>query len=66
VSFAVVRDGKKKLVAKVNVAMLPASYILDRDGKVISIQSGERTMENRPAFIKLVEDLLEKQVTRRP
>ena len=66
VSFTVVRDAKKKLVAKVNVAMLPASYILDGDGKVISIQGGERTMENRTEFIKLVEDLLEKQVTRKP
>jgi hypothetical protein len=29
---------------------------------VISIQAGERTIENRAAFIKLVEDLLEKHV----
>ena len=66
VNFTVLRDAKKKLAAKVNVAMLPASYILDGDGKVISIQGGERTMENRTEFIKLVEDLLEKQVTRKP
>ena len=66
VSFTVVRDAKKKLVAKVNLSMLPASYILDGDGKVISIQSGERTMENRTEFIKLVEDLLEKHVAKKP
>jgi thiol-disulfide isomerase/thioredoxin len=66
VSFTVVRDAKKKLAAKVNVAMLPASYILDGAGKVVSIQSGERTMDNRAAFIKLVEDLLEKHVAKKP
>jgi thiol-disulfide isomerase/thioredoxin len=66
VSFAVVRDTKKKLAAKVNVALLPASYILDGNGKVLSIQGGERTMENRTAFVKLVEDLLEKHVAKKP
>ena len=66
VSFTVVRDAKKKLAAKVNVALLPASYVLDGDGKVLSIQSGERTMENRAAFIKLVEDLLAKHVAGKP
>ena len=58
VSFTIVRDAKKKLAARVNVALLPASYILDGNGKVVSIQGGERTMENRAAFTKLVEDLL--------
>lgn len=66
VSFTVVRDAKKKLAAKVNVAMLPASYILDGEGKVLSIQGGERTMDNRAAFTKLVEDLLEKHVAKKP
>jgi thiol-disulfide isomerase/thioredoxin len=66
VSFTVVRDAKKKLAAKVNVAMLPASYILDGERKVLSIQSGERTMGNRAEFIKLVEDLLEKHIAKKP
>jgi thiol-disulfide isomerase/thioredoxin len=66
VNFTVVRDAKKKLAARVNVALLPASYILDGAGKVVSIQSGERTMDNRAAFIKLVEDLLEKHVAKKP
>lgn len=66
VSFTIVRDAKKKLAARVNVALLPASYILDGNGKVVSIQGGERTMENRAAFTKLVEDLLEKHVAEKP
>jgi thiol-disulfide isomerase/thioredoxin len=66
VSFTVVRDSRKKLAAKVNVPLLPASYILDGGGKVLSIQSGERTMENRAAFIKLVEELLEKHIANIP
>ena len=65
-SFAVVRDAKKQLAAKVNVPLLPASYILDGKGRVLSIQAGERTVENRAAFIKLIEDLLEKHVIRKP
>lgn len=65
-SFAVVRDAKKQLAAKVNVPLLPASYILDGKGRVLSIQAGERTVENRAAFIKLIEDLLEKHVSRKP
>ena len=66
VTFTVVRDAKKKLAAKVNVAEMPSSYILDGDGKVLSIQGGERTMENRAAFSKLVEDLLEKHIAAKP
>ena len=65
-SFTVVRDAKKQLAAKVNVPLLPASYILDGKGRVLSIQLGERTVENRAAFIKLIEDLLEKHVKRKP
>ena len=66
VTFINVRDSKKKLAAAVNVALLPASYILDGDGRVVAIQSGERTMQNRAAFAKLVEDLLEKHVGKKP
>lgn len=65
VSFTVVRDSKKKLAATVNVALLPASYILDGNGRVVAIQSGERTMQNRAAFTKLVEDLMEKHVEKK-
>lgn len=66
VSFTIVRDARKKLAATVNVALLPASYILDGNGTVVSIQSGERTLENRAAFSKLVEELLEKHITKKP
>ncbi len=66
VTFTVVRDPKKKLAAAVNVATMPASYILDGNGKVISIQSGVRTLENRVAFTKLVESLLEKREPAKP
>ena len=66
VSFTVVRDSKKKLAATVNVALLPSSYILDGNGKVVAIRGGEHTMQNRAEFIKLVEDLLDKHVPRKP
>jgi len=60
VTFIVVRDAKKKLAAQVNVPALPTSYILDGDGKVLSIQSGARMAENRKAFTKQIEKLVTK------
>lgn len=66
VSFTIIRDAKKQLAARVNVALMPASYILDGEGKVVSIQSGERTIENRTAFTRLVENLLEKHIAEQP
>ena len=61
VTFRVVRDARKKLAADVRVPALPTSYILDGDGKVISIQSGESIARNRRKFVKDIEDLLAKE-----
>src|SRR5512145_2476826 len=46
VTFTVVRDAKKKLAATVNVPKLPTSYVLDRNGKVLFIESGARVAGN--------------------
>ena len=59
VTFQVVRDAKKKLAAEVNVPALPTSYILNREGKVVAIQSDARIVQNRKQFIKEVEQWLE-------
>jgi len=59
VTFPVVRDSGKKLVAKVNVPGLPTSYILDPNGKVLAIERGSRIAQNRKEFIARVEQFLE-------
>lgn len=58
VTFAVVRDAKKSLAAAVNVPGLPSSYIVDRNGKVRAIVSGEKIAQNRKGFVREVEELL--------
>ena len=63
VTFAVVRDAKKKLAAHVD-PVLPSSYLLDREGRVRSIQPGARTAKDGKAFIKEIEALLEKDARR--
>ena len=58
VTFSVVRDAKKKLVAAVNIASMPTSFILDADGKVHSIHNGFRGVETRKKYIKEIQALL--------
>lgn len=60
VSFIVVRDARKKLAAAVRVPSLPTSYILDRDGKVVSIQSGVGMVQESKDFIRQIEELVNK------
>ena len=58
VTFAVVRDPKRKLAADINVPALPTSYVLDGTGRVRSIQPGARTAKNSKEFTKVIEALL--------
>jgi thiol-disulfide isomerase/thioredoxin len=60
VTFAVVRDAKRKLAMEVNLPALPTSYLLDGTGRVRSIHPGARTAKNSKEFIKEIEALLEK------
>jgi thiol-disulfide isomerase/thioredoxin len=39
-SFTVMRDAAQKLVDKVSIKTMPSSFILDREGKVVSAHSG--------------------------
>lgn len=38
--FAIVRDAKGKLAEKLDVNSIPASYLLDKSGKIVAIHSG--------------------------
>lgn len=66
VTFPVVRDAKKKLAAAVNVPVLPTSYVLDGQGKVRSILSGEKIALNRKLLVKEVERLLDEKEQKAP
>ena len=61
VTFRVVRDAKKRLAAEVHVPALPTSYILDGQGKVLALRSGESIVRDRRKFVKEIEDLLGKE-----
>lgn len=59
VTFPVLRDSKRKLVAELNIPALPTSYLLDGTGRIRSIQPGARTAKNSKAFVKEIESLLD-------
>jgi len=66
VSFTIVRDEKKKLVAAVNIPSMPTSFILDTDGRVHSVYHGFRGHEQRKQYIREVEELLDANSANNP
>ncbi|MDB6125153.1 MAG: Redoxin domain protein [Pedosphaera sp.] len=55
--FAVLRDSKQKLVAAVNAATMPTSFLLDTQGKVRHLHSGYKA-KTREEYIHEIEALL--------
>jgi thiol-disulfide isomerase/thioredoxin len=58
--FTVVRDADQKLVAKVDVATMPSSLLLDRSGKIRFAHSGFRGEETKKKYEQEIESLLKK------
>jgi len=58
VTFATVRDAKKKLVNAVNIKSMPSSFILSPDGKVASVHKGFHGQETRAQYVKEIEGLI--------
>ena len=58
VSFAVVRDAEQKLVAVVEPATMPTSFILDGGGKVRFLHNGFHGEDTRKEYISEIESLL--------
>lgn len=56
--FAVLRDANHKLVEKVNVATLPTSFLLDRQGVVRFVHNGFRGKETVHDYEREIELLL--------
>ena len=59
-AFPVVRDAEHKLVAELDVATMPTSFILDREGKVRFIHNGFHGDATRKQYAEEIESLLNK------
>ncbi len=58
VSFTVVRDADQKLVAVVEPATMPTSFILDGEGKVRFLHNGFHGEDTRKEYVSEIESLL--------
>jgi thiol-disulfide isomerase/thioredoxin len=57
-SFTVLRDARQKLVEKVSVETMPASFLIDRQGKVRFVHAGFRGDETKKKYEREIELLL--------
>ena len=58
VSFTVVRDADKKLVAAADIPTMPSSFLIDRTGKIRFIHAGFDRDETMRQYVKEIEQLL--------
>jgi thiol-disulfide isomerase/thioredoxin len=56
--FAIVRDAASKLVSTVKIPTMPTSFLLGRDGKVVSVHRGFKGEETRKKYAEEIEALL--------
>ena len=63
VSFPVVRDAKRRLVARVNVTSMPTSFLLDRKGAVRFMHPGYKGHETKRLYTREIEELLRQPAT---
>jgi len=60
VEFTVVRDAAKKLVALTGISSMPSSFVLDREGRVVSVHSGFHGDKTAKQYADEIELLLKK------
>jgi thiol-disulfide isomerase/thioredoxin len=58
VSFTVVRDAGQKLVARTEIATMPSSFLVDREGKVRFLHVGFRGTETKKKYEEEISSLL--------
>ena len=58
VSFTVVHDVTQKLVAQADIATMPGSFLLGRNGKVAFVHHGFNDDETKNQYISEIESLL--------
>jgi thiol-disulfide isomerase/thioredoxin len=56
--FTIVRDAANKLVSTVKIPTMPTSFLLGRDGKVVSVHRGFKGDETRKKYAEEIEALL--------
>jgi thiol-disulfide isomerase/thioredoxin len=57
-SFPIVRDASKKLVSFANIASMPSSIVVGKDGRVVAIHKGFRGKETIAQYNKEFAELL--------
>ena len=57
-SFTIVRDQKHQMVKTVSIATMPASFVLDVDGKVRFLHNGFHGADTQKQYIEEIEALL--------
>lgn len=58
VSFTVVRDASKKLVAKASIKSMPTSFVVNPDGKVASVHKGFHGADTQKQYVKEIEEMI--------
>jgi cytochrome c biogenesis protein CcmG, thiol:disulfide interchange protein DsbE len=58
VQFTTVHDATKKLVGTANIASMPTSFLIGKDGKVVAIHKGFHGKETAKEYVAEVEKLL--------
>ena len=56
--FAIVRDAANKLVSQIKIPTMPTSFLLNRDGKVVSVHRGFKGEETRKKYTEEIDALL--------
>lgn len=58
ISFATVRDPRGKLAEKLDVNSIPASFLLDKTGKIVAIHNGYEGDKTKREYMAEVEKLV--------
>lgn len=57
-SFTIVRDASKKLVSFANIGSMPTSFVIGKDGKVVSMHKGFHGKDTAKKYASELEELL--------
>lgn len=58
VKFTILHDATKKLVSTANIASMPTSFVIGKDGKVVAIHRGFHGKESAKQYVEEIEKLL--------
>jgi peroxiredoxin len=64
VTFPIVRDAGKKLVGAVSISSMPSSFVLDEQGRILSVHNGFHGDETQKRYVQEIESLLKSKSTK--